>query len=272
MLDVRDLRVAYGTTVALDGLSLTAGPGAVVALAGGDGAGKTTALRAVTGLVPTAGGHITRPGRARLGVVPAGGGWPGDLTVAEVMDISGRVYRVAAAERARRATQLLDRTGLGPARRRLVAHLSGGMRAKLALAAALLHQPDLLILDEPTTGVDPLSRTQLWRLLTAEAARGAAVLLTTTYLDEAQRAGHVVLLHQGRVARAGAPGWLRDTAPGTFAVLDRPAGTRCWRRGRRWHAWWPPGTPPDPDALVRRPDLEDVAILATTAGLDAPQP
>ena len=128
-------------------------------------------------------------------------------------------------ERDGRAAELLKRTGIAGTGDRLAGRLSGGMRQKLAFALAMLHRPKLLILDEPTTGVDPVSRSELWRLIAGAAADGAAVLVATTYLDEAERAADVLVLDDGRAVAAGPP-------EAVAAALPRPADARC-RRARR---------------------------------------
>ena len=145
------------------------------------------------------------------------------------------------------------------------------MRQKLALLAALVHEPELLVLDEPTTGVDPVSRADLWRLMAGAAARGVGVVFATTYLDEAERAAFVLVLHEGRPLAAGSPDEL-------IAAIDSPIVARAsrpappalaWRRGREWHVC-PRG--PDPvDGSVVAPDLEDAVVVRALA-LEAPQP
>jgi ABC-2 type transport system ATP-binding protein len=176
----RRLGVRYGATTALEEVTFEVAAGTVAAVVGGDGAGKTSLLRALAGSVRPAAGTVRRPEEHRLGYVSAGPGVWADLTVDENLSFSGRAYGLDAAELERRVAGLLERTGLAEARDRLAGQLSGGMRQKLALTMAVAHQPDLLILDEPTTGVDPVSRAELWRLLAASAAGGAAVVVATT--------------------------------------------------------------------------------------------
>jgi ABC-2 type transport system ATP-binding protein len=229
---------------------------------GGGGAGKTSLLRALAGTVRPAAGTVRRPPERRLGYVSAGPGVWSDLTVNENLSFAGQAYGLTAAELDRRIAALLERTGLAEARDRLAGQLSGGMRQKLALAMAVAHEPDLLILDEPTTGVDPVSRAELWRLVAASAARGAAVVVATTYLDEAERAATVLVLDRGRGLLAGTPDEVVAATPGLVVEgAERPRGVPSWRRGARWRAWSPDGSTPagtSPATL----DLEDAVIVA----------
>ena len=221
---VRDLTVRYGARTALDGVSLEVPGGAVTAVVGADGAGKTTLLRALVGVVRPAAGSVRRPERRRIGYVAGASGVYEDLSVDENVAFVADAYGVTGRERETRVERLLEQTGLSGTGRRLAGRLSGGMRQKLAFALAMLHEPELLVLDEPTTGVDPVSRAELWRLIAAAAAGGAAVVVSTTYLDEAQRAATVALLEDGHVrdasavlragdaTRAGAPAGARGSA------------------------------------------------------------
>jgi len=202
---VRDLTLRYGRRTILDVVSLEVPAGAVTAVIGGDGAGKTSLLRCLAGVVRPAAGSVRRPERRRIGYVAGAGGVYTDLSVAENIAFVAGAYGVRGAKLAARTRDLLAHTGLEGTGERLAGRLSGGMRQKLAFSLAMLHAPDLLILDEPTTGVDPVSRADLWRLIAAAAAGGAAVVVTTTYLDEALRASSVVLLEAGRVVAAGPP-------------------------------------------------------------------
>jgi ABC-2 type transport system ATP-binding protein len=262
---VADLRVRYGGATAVDGVSFTVPARTIGALVGGDGAGKSSVLRALAGAVAPAGGSMQRPDERRIGYMPAGEGVYLDLTVEENLAFSARAYGVHGAEATRRADDLLERTGLGAARDRLGGQLSGGMRKKLGLAMALLHEPELLVLDEPTTGIDPVSRAQLWRLIAGTAAAGASVVLATSYVDEAERAAIVVVLSEGRVLLAGPPEEVVAGTPG--AVVDSAARLDpvvSWRRGGRWRTWSPDGTVP-PGAERAELDLEDAVVVAELA-------
>jgi ABC-2 type transport system ATP-binding protein len=264
---VTDLRVRYGGREAVDGVTFAVQEHTIAALVGGDGAGKTSVLRVLAGAIAPAGGGVRRPDERRIGYMPAGEAVYRDLTVEENLAFSARAYGVRGPEAARRADELLERTGLGAARDRLGGQLSGGMRQKLALAMALLHQPELLVLDEPTTGVDPVSRAQLWRLIAGAAAAGAAVALATCYVDEAERAATVAVLSDGQVLLDGSPEEVVARTPGV--VVDSAARldpVRSWLRGVRWRTWSPDGTIP-PGAARAEPDLEDAVIVAELARL-----
>jgi ABC-2 type transport system ATP-binding protein len=266
-----DVEVRYGSKVALSRVSLQVPDGAVTAVVGGDGAGKTTALRVLAGAIAPTSGRVHRPDPTAIGYVSSGPGVYRDLSVDENLAFSARAYGMEAAVASRRSADLLEAADLGGARDRLVGALSGGMRQKFALVAALLHGPRLLVLDEPTTGVDPVSRAELWRLIGWAAAGGAAVVFATTYLDEAERAARVLVLEDGRPVASGAPDDVVRDAPGAVVASDaRPATLRAWRRGRRWHAWSPDGAIP-PGSTAVRPDLQDAVIassLARRAGVE----
>lgn len=261
---VRDLTVRYGGRRALDRVSLRARAGQVTAVVGGDGAGRTTLLRCLAGALAPTSGQVTRPGPERIGYLPASSGVYPDLTVRQNLAFHAAAYGLGAALTRERTGHLLDRAGLTQASERLAGHLSGGMRQKLGVIAALLPGPDLLILDEPTTGVDPVSRVDLWWLIARAAADGAAVVFATSYLDEAERALAVLVLDAGRELASGTPAQITAAMPGTLRVSDeRPAGeegSRSWRRGRRWRVWDPAGRQPG-----ITPDLQDAVTVASLA-------
>jgi ABC-2 type transport system ATP-binding protein len=257
--------VRYGGEVALADVSLTVAPGTTVSVVGGDGAGKSTLLRVLAGVLRPACGRVTAPPRHRLGYVSAGSGVYLDLTVAENLAFAAAAYGLRGDVTRSRAHRLLEVTDLAPARDRLAAQLSGGMVRKLAFACAALHAPDLLVMDEPTTGVDPVSRAELWRLVSGSVAAGTATLFTTTYVDEAARADHVLVLDRGRCLASGSPQAIRASVPGTVVRLDAPtADAPSWRRGRARHAWIGHGEVPA-DAVVIAPDLEDAVVVAALA-------
>src|SRR5262249_36744667 len=169
-----ELHVSYGKIVALDGVSLSVPPGQVTAVVGGDGAGKSTLLRCLAGALAPDSGVVHRPEKHRLGYLPASSGLYPDLTVAENLDFRAVGYAMARRLARERAAEYLERAGLTSAAGRLAGQLSGGMRQKLAVIAAMLHHPELIVLDEPTTGVDPVSRSGLWWLIARAAAEGCA--------------------------------------------------------------------------------------------------
>jgi ABC-2 type transport system ATP-binding protein len=254
--------VRYAGEAALEGVSVPVPATSITAVVGGDGAGKSTALRALMGLVPVAEGRVERPPLERVGYLPSSSGVYPDLTVLENLAFMGSAFGMSRRDFAPRVEDLLDRTELGAARDRLGGNLSGGMRQKLGLAMALLHRPHLLVLDEPTTGIDPVSRAELWRLLAGEAARGGAVLMSTSYLDEAERAASVVVLDRGRVLLAGAPEDVRGSVPGRVYDADRRPDTEFrWRRGVGWRVWSPDGVIARDGSPVE-PDLEDAVTVA----------
>lgn len=244
---------------ALEEVTLAVEPCSVAAVVGGDGAGKTTLLRLLAGLVVPDRGEVSIPDRRRIGYVPASGGVYSDLTVLENLEFLASAHRISDPDGA--AAPLLRSAGLTAFTNRLAGRLSGGMRRKLAVIGAMLHRPDLLVLDEPTTGIDPSGRSELWRLIAASAAAGSAVVLSSAYLDEAERANTVLVLHEGRALVSGPPAAVRASMPGAVVETDRPGdASRSWRRGGRWREWLPEGS-----AQASPPDLEDVVIVASLA-------
>ena len=211
--------VSFGERRALDQVSVAVPSGQVTAVVGGDGAGKTTLLRCVAGALAVAAGVVRRPSAQRIGYLPPSAGVYDDLSVAENLTFRSAVFGLTDAAAGRRVGEYLERTGLAAARDRLAGQLSGGMRRKLGVVAAMLPEPELLVLDEPTTGVDPVSRADLWWLIARAAAGGAAVLMSTTYLDEAARAAHVLVLDAGRTLASGTPAEIVRSVPGTIAVV-----------------------------------------------------
>jgi ABC-2 type transport system ATP-binding protein len=258
----RGIGVSYGPAPAVRGVTVEARPGAVTVVVGADGAGKTTLLRVLAGVLEPERGEVDRPPEERIGYMSAGPGVYPDLTVAENLAFVGRAYGMRSADVERRASALLAHTGLSGFEGRLGGRLSGGMRQKLALVAAMLHRPDLMVLDEPTTGVDPVSRSELWRLMSRAAADGAAVVLSTTYIDEAERAAHVVVLEEGRMLSSGTPDDILRSAPGSLYETDvRMNAVTSWRRAGRWLTWSPEGVVV-PGGREVSPDLEDAVVMA----------
>ena len=263
---------------ALAGVSLSVPAGQVTAVVGGDGAGKTTLLRCLAGTLAPDSGTVSKPPKERTGYLPASSGIYPDLTVTQNLDFRAIGYGIERKVARERTAEYLDRAGLSTVANRLAGQLSGGMRQKLAVIAAMLHQPDLLVLDEPTTGVDPVSRSGLWWQIARAAAEGSAIVMATSYLDEAERCTSVLVLDAGHGLASGTPQQIVAAMPGTIrAVGRRPegaAGARAWRRGGRWRVWVPEGDD-DPGGMPVEPDLQDavtVAALARELGLAGARP
>ncbi|WP_242355984.1 MULTISPECIES: ABC transporter ATP-binding protein [Anaeromyxobacter] len=212
-LSARGLSRRFGEVTALDGLSFEVGRGELYGLVGPDGAGKTTAIRALAGLIRLDGGEARVLGlaaddhavRERVGLMPQQFSLYRDLSVGENLRFFSRVFVLPREVYRRRAERLLEITRLAPFLDRRADALSGGMYKKLALACALLHEPEVLLLDEPTNGVDPVSRRELWALLHEFVHGGMTVLVSTPYMDEAERCGRVGLMNRGRLLLEGAP-------------------------------------------------------------------
>ena len=215
---IRDLSKSFGDVRALDHLSLDIPTGTVFALVGPDGAGKSTLIRILCGLITADTGTLDVLGmdaaasrtelRRRTGYLSQRFSLYGDLSIDENLAFAAEIFGVSDYQRKR--DELLEMTSLMPFRRRLADRLSGGMRQKLALAATLIHEPRLILLDEPTNGVDPVSRREFWKLLRGLGGQGITLLMSTPYLDEAERADNVAILHEGRLLIQGVPGRIRD--------------------------------------------------------------
>ncbi len=237
------LSVKLGSAPLLTDVSLNVPPGAVTAVVGGDGAGKSTLLRCLVGEVLPDDGVVERPDNARVGYMPSSSGSWSDLTVDENIDFVAGVYGLSGEALAMRRQQLLSSTGLDQRGSRLARQLSGGMRRKLGFVLASLHRPQLLVLDEPSTGVDPVSRVELWRLIAEAAADGAAVVMSTTYLDEAERASSILVLDRGRAILQGSPDEVVASVPGRIVEVETPSHrSRAWKRGSAFREWLPDGS------------------------------
>ncbi|MGA2632498.1 MAG: ABC transporter ATP-binding protein [Terriglobia bacterium] len=205
----------FGDVRAVDGLTLDVEEGEIFALVGPDGAGKTTTMRLLTAIMdPTAGDawvaghHVVKEGEAlkeEIGYMSQRFGLYPDLTVMENLDFYADIYCVAQRGRAKKVERLLAFSNLTPFKQRLAGNLSGGMKQKLGLACALVHTPKVLFLDEPTNGVDPSSRRDFWRILYQLLREKVTIFVSTAYLDEAERASRVGLMHRGRLLAVGTP-------------------------------------------------------------------
>ena len=205
----------FGDTVAVDGLTFSVEEGEIFGLVGPDGAGKTTTMRLLTGILdPTSGDgwvcgmHVAREAEAlkdRIAYMSQRFGLYEDLTVMENINFYADIYCVSAREREAKVERLLGFSGLTPFKKRLAGNLSGGMKQKLGLACALIHTPKVLFLDEPTNGVDPVSRRDFWQILYGLLREKVSILFSTSYLDEAERCRRVGLIHKGRLLRCDFP-------------------------------------------------------------------
>jgi len=221
----RFVRDKQNPVTALQGVSFEAHHGALTAFVGPDGAGKTTLLRLAAGLMHADEGTLTVLGldaakqpqqiQDRISYMPQRFGLYEDLSVQENLDLYADLHGVSAGQREERYPRLMEMTALAPFRDRLAGKLSGGMKQKLGLACTLVRSPDLLLLDEPTVGVDPLSRRELWEIVSGLVEReGLSVVISTSYMDEAERCAHVIVLHEGRVLADGDPASLTVKARG----------------------------------------------------------
>ena len=227
-IEMTNVTKRYGATEALRAVTMDVQRGEMFGLIGSDGAGKTTAIRLMCGLLrPDAGavrvlGHDpVREHRAvteRVGYLSQRFSLYGDLTIDENIAFFAEIHGVR--DYRKRRDQLLEMTQLTSFRDRLADRLSGGMKQKLALACTLVHEPALIVLDEPTTGVDPVSRREFWKLLSEFLSRGITILMSTPYLDEAERCSRVVLMHEGRVLALDEPSRLRAEMPGATSLED----------------------------------------------------
>jgi len=238
-ISIRGLTRKFRELVAVDALTLEVRPGALFGLVGPDGAGKTTTLRMLAGVLPPTSGDALVAGvsvardpegvKQHIAYMSQRFGLYHDLTVRENIEFYADLYAVPKAERPGRLERLYHFSNLGPFEHRLAGQLSGGMKQKLSLCCALVHHPEILLLDEPTFGVDPISRRDLWLILHEMVAEGTTVFVTTAYMDEAERCDQVALLHHGRVVALDAPEALQRGYAGevlAVRVSDRRAAAR----------------------------------------------
>ena len=235
---VTGLRKQFPGVVAVEDLSFRVAPGEIFGLVGPDGAGKTTTLRILAGVLPPDGGTAVvaghdvarEPERVKhaISYMPQRFGLYEDLTVAENLRFYADLFGVGRKDFLERAERLLGASGMSEFRKRLAGKLSGGMKQKLGLSCALIHHPQVLLLDEPTTGVDPVSRRDFWRILYSLLAEGVTILTSTAYLDEAERCHRLVLMHEGRALACDTPARLKQRLTGAVigVVTPDPRGVR----------------------------------------------
>jgi drug efflux transport system ATP-binding protein len=256
VIELDGITRTFGAVRAIDGLSFAVCKGEMFGVIGPDGAGKTTTLRLICGLLAPDAGTVRlfgddpyrrhRTATASIGYVSQQFSLYGDLSIDENIEFFAEMHGVA--DFTVRRNRLLALTGLEPFRRRLADRLSGGMKQKLALACTLVHEPAVLVLDEPTTGVDPVSRREFWKLLAEFLSQGLTIVLATPYLDEAERCGRVALLNAGRLLALDAPARLQAASAGTIlefvaapprralqVLRDRVGGERAQLFGDRVH-------------------------------------
>lgn len=230
---VSALTKRFGGVIAVDNVDLAIARGEIFGLVGPDGAGKTTILRMLAAVMAPDGGQVQVDGidvvarpeqiRERISYMPQRFGLYEDLTVDENIRFYADLFGVARKLREERAERLLAASSMQHFRKRLAGQLSGGMKQKLGLACSLVHAPRIVLLDEPTTGVDPLSRREFWQILYSLRAEGVTLMISTAYLDEAERCDRLALLHGGRMLYCDTPAGLRARMPGVLVEFSTPA-------------------------------------------------
>jgi len=236
IIETRGLIKRFDATAAVDELTFTVDRGEIFGLVGPDGAGKTTTMRMLAGVMRPDGGSIVidgvdvvadpEEGKQHISYMPQRFGLYEDLTVDENIRFYADLFAVPASTREERARRLLAASGMTWFGSRLAGQLSGGMKQKLGLTCALVHTPRILLLDEPTTGVDPVSRRDFWRILYGLREDGVTIVITTAYLDEAERCNRLALLHGGRALYCDTPAALKQRMPGALVVILSPDGRR----------------------------------------------
>lgn len=234
---LQNLTRRFGDVTAVDQLTFSVAEGELFGLVGPDGAGKTTTMRLLTAIMdPTdgdawvAGYHSVREAEAikdSIGYMSQRFGLYSDLTVLENMNFYADIYGVARRGRGEQIDRLLDFSNLVPFKQRLAGNLSGGMKQKLGLACALIHTPKVLFLDEPTNGVDPVSRRDFWRILYQLIRDGVTIFLSTAYLDEAERCARLALIHRGGLLAIGTPDEVKKIMRDTILELQTPDARRA---------------------------------------------
>ncbi len=236
-IEARNLTKRFGGVAAVEKLSVDCGPGEVFGFVGPDGAGKTTIMRLLAAVMTPDEGSIAIEGldaiaqpervRARVSYMPQRFGLYEDLTVDENIEFFAELFSVGRRDREERAARLLMASGMTPFRKRRAGQLSGGMKQKLGLTCSLVHAPKVLLLDEPTAGVDPVSRRDFWRILYGLRGEGVAIVVATSYLDEAERCNRLGLLRDGRMLYCDTPAALKSLMPGQILAIGSSDARRA---------------------------------------------
>lgn len=229
-ITTKNLTKKFGDLTAVDNLSINVTEGECFGLVGPDGAGKTTIMRLLTSIMEPCSGdawvdgcHVVRDGEAikeKIGYMSQRFGLYPDLTVMENLDFYADIYGVPGKGRNKKMDDLLSFSNLTPFRKRLAGKLSGGMKQKLGLACALIHTPRILFLDEPTNGVDPVSRRDFWKILYQLLKQKVTIFVSTSYLDEAERCGRLALIHKGRLIAEGSPSSIKKMMPSRILEIS----------------------------------------------------
>jgi ABC-2 type transport system ATP-binding protein len=245
VIETENLTRQFKKVTAVDGLNLAVARGEIFGLVGPDGAGKTTTIRMLCAIMDPSAGSARVAGfdtvrqseeiKRRIGYMAQRFNLYGDLSVSENLDFFADVFQVRGRERQERKERLLQFARLTQFRRRRAAHLSGGMQKKLALACTLIHQPEVILLDEPTTGVDPVSRREFWDILTELHLQGITIFVSTPYMDEAERCSRVGLIYRGRIIICDQPEQIKGLVGGDLLELRPAAAAGTGSLGQNLH-------------------------------------
>ena len=230
IIETKNLQRVFGSTIAIDDLTIHINKGEIFGLVGPDGAGKTTTLRIFAGIMDPTRGSVNVLGydineeankiKSHIGYMAQSFSLYGDLSVEENLNFFADVYGVSGQVREERIEKLLEFAQLTQFKKRRAGRLSGGMQKKLGLACTLIHEPDILLLDEPTLGVDPVSRREFWDILTELHVKGVTIVVTTPYMDEAERCSRIGLIYEGNLIESGTPEKIKKLVPGEILQIQ----------------------------------------------------